>query len=180
MKDDNFWKDRYKDSWDAAAEKEEKIRKIVERECKCECEYVGLGAGTTEYLPGTAKSRGYKKGGSDLHVKGTNIFIEVTGPNIERVGKDDPLWIRPDKIQNAIDHPKNDYWVVHVLKKDFYIRSIHMTEEFKKDFQKGIIKIVHPTIRFTEETYAEVPANSKYVDEIDPMLVAIRKTLGKQ
>ena len=122
------------------ADKEEKIKRIIEGECKCRVEYVGLGAGSTAYLSGSAKSRGFKKGGSDLHVMDTNIFIEVTGPNMESVGEEADLWIRPDKIEYAIAHPENDHWVVHVLKKNFYIRTVHITDGFKEDYKKGHFK----------------------------------------
>lgn len=119
------------------------------------------------------------EGGSDLHVIDTNIFIEVTGPNIERVGEEAALWIRPDKIAHAITHPENDHWIVHVLKKNFYIRTVRITNDFKEDFKKGLFEIVHPTIRGTEETYAAVPAGSKYVNKIEPLFEAINRTKTK-
>jgi hypothetical protein len=175
MGDYDYWKPDYEDSWPVSAEKEEKIRVIIEKECKCDVEYAGLGAGTTKYLTGPARSRGFEKGGSDLHVKGTSVFIEVTGPNTERVGEEDDLWIRPDKIQHYINHPENDNWVVHVLKKNFHIRAIHITDDFKEDYKNGRFEIVHPFINFKRETYVAVPAESKYVKEIEPIFEAIKK-----
>jgi hypothetical protein len=177
MNDENYWKDRYKDFWDEAAKKEENVKKFIEKKCDCECEYVGLGAGTTQYLSGSAKSQGFKKGGSDLHVKGTNISIEVTGPNTDGVGEDAALWIRPDKVQNAIADSKNDHWVVHVLKKNVHMRTIHMNKDFKKAYTE--FEIITPTIRYSEEKYVEIPADSEFVDEIDTLINTIKKALAK-
>ncbi len=177
MVDENYWKEKYKDYWTTAADKEEKVRKIIEKECNCTIEYSGLGAGSAEYLPGSAASRGYKKGGSDLKVKNTNLFIEVTGPNVESVRKDDDLWIRPDKIQNAIRNPENDYWIVHVLKSNFYIRIIHINDEFKNDFRRGAFRLITPRIRDAEEKYIAVPASSKHITNIESLCKAIKKAL---
>jgi hypothetical protein len=179
MKDENFWKNRYADSWPTAADKEEKIRKIIEGECECKVEYAGLGAGSTEYLPGSAKSRGFKKGGSDLHITDTNIYIEVTGPNTETVDDEDDLWIRPDKINYAIDHPENDHWVVHVLKRNFYIRVVHINDKFKDDFRKGHFFIARPPIRGVVETYTAVPADSEHVTEVETLFEAVREATSK-
>ena len=175
MPDYDFWKPHYEDEWPAAAAKEEKIKIIIEKECKCDVDYVGLGTGTTKYLKGSAQSRGFEKGGSDLQVRGTNLFIEVTGPNTENVSEEAVLWIRPDKIQHYINHPENDYWVVHVLKKNFHIRTVHITNDFKEDYKKGHFAIDHPPIRGRIETYTAVPADSKYVEEIQPLFEAVKK-----
>lgn len=174
--DENYWKDRYKDWWDVAADKEEKIKTIIEKECNCECEYAGLGAGSTKYLPGSAKSRGYKKGGSDLYVKDTNIYVEVTGPNVP-VGRHEPLWIRPDKIENAIENRENDYWVVHILPQDFFVRVIHIDGGFKKDYQNDVFELVHPVIRGTREEYVAIPAESKHVTIMEALLESIKEAL---
>jgi len=171
---ENYWKDKYQDFWHIAAEKEEKIKRIIEEECDCICEFSGLGAGSTEYLSGSAKSRGFKKGGSDLKVKNTNIFIEVTGPNVDYVGKEAPLWIRPDKIHNAINNPKNDYWIVHVLKKDFFIRVIHIDNNFKKEFTEGLFKIDRPRIRGIIENYVSIPVDSNHIKDIDFLFQTIQ------
>jgi hypothetical protein len=179
MSNPNYWKDKYKDFWDDAAKKEENVKKLIEKECKCKCRFVGLGAGSTNYLPGSAKLQGFKKGGSDLHVEGTSIFIEVTGPNTDRVGEDAALWIRPDKIQNALADSENDHWVVHVLKKNAHMRTVHMNEDLKIAFKKGELKIITPTIRCAEEKYVEIPAASKYVEEIGSLVIAIQKAIEK-
>jgi hypothetical protein len=103
----------------------------------------------------------------------------VTGPNTERVGEEADLWIRPDKIQYYINHPENDYWVVHVLQKNFHIRTVHITNDFKEDYKKGHFAICHPFFRDRTETYTAVPADSKYVEEIQPLFEAINRASKK-
>jgi hypothetical protein len=178
VSNDDFWKNRYKSYWGIAATKEEKVKTLIERECNCSCKDAGLGTGQTTFLSGTAKSRGFEKGSSDLHVEKTNIFVEVTGPNLDSVGKDAGLWVRPDKIEYAIRHPENDVWVVHVLQKDFFLRAIHLDEDFKKDYKNGEVKIVHRFIRGTQETMTEIPANSKHVVAFDQLCSAIKTALS--
>jgi hypothetical protein len=175
--DANYWKDKYQDSWSDAATKEENIRTLIEKECNCTCEYAGLGAGKTEFLSGTAKSRGFEKGGSDLHVEDTNLYVEVTGPNVLSVDKSADLWVRPDKIENAIKHSENDYWVVHVLKKDSYMRVIHINDNFKKDYQNKKFKIIHPWTGRAVETYVAIPADSKHVEAITVLFDAVKKAV---
>lgn len=177
---ENYWKEKYKPFWGIAAKKEDKIKLIIEKECNCTCQYSGLGAGSTEYLPGSAESRGYERGGSDLKVMGTNIFVEVTGPNVDYVGKEAPLWIRPDKVQNAIDNPKNDVWVVHVLQKDFFIRVIHIDNKFKNALLNNQFKIDSPVIRGARESYISIPANWKYITNIESLCSSIQKALAQK
>ena len=178
MSNDDFWKNPYSPYWGISATKEEKVKTVIEKESNCVCEYVGLGTGETTFLHGSAKSRGFEKGGSDLHAEKTNIFIEVTGPNSDYVGKAEALWVRPDKIENAVSHPEKDVWVVHVLQKDFFLRAIHLDENFKKDYKNGEFRIVRPIIRVIRETYAEIPANSKHVVAFDQLCSAIKTTLS--
>ena len=178
MFDENFWKKKYGPlSWKAGSTKEEKVKDIIEEECKCTCELTGLGAGKTDFLEGSAKSQGYEKGESDIRVNDTNIGVEVTGPNVDYVGKSAVLWVRPDKIEYAISHPEKDGWVVHVLKKDFYMRAIHLDESFIKDYQNKKFEIVHPRIKGVVETYVEIPACSEHVTNIENLFDTINKAI---
>ena len=149
--------------------------KFIEKECNCNCNYVGLGAGSKKFLPGSAKSRGFKRGGSDLEIEGTNLCIEVTGPNIYYVKAYADLWIRPDKIKYAIDNIEKDCWVVHVLKNNFLLRTIHLNDDFKKDYNNDAFKEIHPPIRGTVETYIAIPANSNHVQDFTILIKAIQK-----
>ena len=181
MFDENFWKKKYGPlSWKAGSTKEEKVKDIIEEECKCTCELTGLGAGKTDFLEGSAKSQGYEKGESDIRVNDTNIGVEVTGPNVDYVGKAAGLWVRPDKIQYAINHPEKDSWVVHVLKKNFYMRAIHFDASFVNDYQNQKFEIVRPQIKGSVETYVEIPANSEHVLNVENLFDTINRVLKQK
>jgi hypothetical protein len=170
----DYWKVRYQQYWDKASAKEEIIKQLIEGECGCECEYCGLGAGSATFLSGSAKSRGFTKGGSDLHIVDTPIYLEVTGPNVPSVQIDAGLWIRPDKIEYAIKYPDKDCWVVHVLERNKIIRVIHLNDAFLKKYQAKHFKIVTPWIRRTQERYCEIPANSPFVQIFEALLSTIK------
>jgi hypothetical protein len=169
--DKNFWKDRYKDSWDKAAQKEKMIIEQIESRTGKTVELVGLGAGTTNYLSGSAADHNSVKGDADLYIKDADTFIEVTGPNI-RVNPSDALWIRPDKIQNALTKIGNGvgkgHFVIHVIeRKDTgqnLIRVIPISSELNR------FPTINPRIRGTIETYKEVPANYNRIISFDEFL----------
>ncbi|MDQ1592882.1 MAG: hypothetical protein QOG71_3509 [Pyrinomonadaceae bacterium] len=157
MSNENFWKDQYQQSWEKANLRERRIIERIKEETGRDTLTVGLGAGSTEYLAGSAASRGLERGGADLHVSGSNIFLEVTGPQTKAVKFDAPLWIRPDKIQNARRHyPEHDTWVIHWLEKDGTLRVIQLNQEFFSALDNGEFPIVHPRIRGNIETYHEI------------------------
>jgi hypothetical protein len=178
--DYNYWKDAYQSYWGIAKSKEDNVKKIVQEICKCKCEFVGLGAGREDYLPGSAKSRSFEKGGSDLHVCGTNIYIEVTGPNIDSVDEKADLWIRPDKIEYARNNPDKNCWIVHALKKRFLLRAINLNKDFLRQYENNKFRLVHPRIRGLTETYTAVPANSPYIQDIENMFSFIELEINKK
>lgn len=102
-RNENYWKDRYQGTWDRSAQREAKLAEYLEQKTGLQIESSGLGAQSTEYIPGSAAKNGFEKGDADLHVVGTNVYIEVTGPLEKNVGPERPLWFRPDKIKNAIN-----------------------------------------------------------------------------
>lgn len=164
MSDPNFWKDQYSHTWQRASARETAIIERIKRETGRAVSPCGLGAGSDEYLSGTAASRGYEKGSADLQVLGTNIYLEVTGPQSKAVVLTAPLWIRPDKLQNARTHyPDHETWVIHWLERDGTLRVICLDGEFFRLLEKGAFKTATPLIRGARETYIEIPANSSFV-----------------
>jgi len=121
-------------------------------------------------------SFGAERGGSDWKVKNTNIFIEVTGPNI-KIGLEKPLWIRPDKIHAAREHPERDTWVVHCTHDNKTMRVIYLDQNFFREMDNNRFKIISPFIRGTKETYLEVPAHSEFVESIGLLVTSIRENL---
>lgn len=169
--DSNFWKDRYKDSWDKAAQKEKMVIQLIESKTGKKVELYGLGAGSTEYLSGSASDNNSTKGDADLYIKEADTFIEVTGPNI-KVNKSDALWIRPDKIENALAKIKNGigkgHFVIHVIEikdsSETLIRVVPITAELNN------FPIIEPRIRGTVERYREIPATYGKLMSFDDFL----------
>ena len=100
--DENYWKDAYQDTWDESSKREKRLKVYLERLTGMKCEESGLGAGSSQYISGSAARNGYQKGDADFLIQGTSIYIEVTGPLVKTVQPTAPLWFRPDKLNNAI------------------------------------------------------------------------------
>ena len=95
--DENYWKDAYKNTWDESSKREKRLMTYLEKLTGVMCSESGLGAGSSEYISGSAARNGYQKGDADFLIEGTNIYIEVTGPLVKTVQPSAPLWFRPDK-----------------------------------------------------------------------------------
>lgn len=164
MSDPNFWKDQYQHSWSQSQQKEHMIARRIEAETGHNVVPIGLGAGSDQYLPGTAKAQGFERGGADLQIDGTNIVLEVTGPLSKRVGPQSPLWLRPDKVSSArAHHPDLETWVIHHLAQNGLMRVICLNDDFFRYQDMGVFPMVQPTIRGARETYLEIPSNHSVI-----------------
>ncbi len=176
MSDPDFWKHQYQHAWAKASQREKTIKARIFNESGEQVEFVGLGAGSAAFLSGTAASQGYQKGDADLYVVGTNIFLEVTGPQSRSVRLEDPLWIRPDKVTNARTHfPGRETWVVHWLERDGTLRVIPLDQAFFDLIDQNAFQIVHPVIRGTRETYFAVPASHPCVKSWDTLIARLKQ-----
>ena len=123
MSDENYWKSRYSNTWNAASKREAYIASLIEQKTGKKVQLTGLGAGSTEFISGSAARHGQEKGAPDLNIVGTNIYIEVTGPQSNYVKSHAPLWVRPDKVAHAEKNLSNQKtWVVHCLADNETIR----------------------------------------------------------
>lgn len=162
--DPNFWKNKYKQTWSQSEERENMIVLRILNETGKKSEFVGLGAGLDTYLSGTAESQGHTKGQSDIHILETNIYIEVTGPLVNTVKEDAPLWVRPDKVKSAnTKFPTCETWIVHHLSFNNLIRVVSLDNKFFNRFINNDFLIIHPRIRGEVETYIEILANDECV-----------------
>jgi hypothetical protein len=169
--DPNYWKRRYQQLWAASASKEQTITKLLEEATGRSIQIVGFGAGSKDFLDGTAQEHGRALGDADLHIVGTNIFIEVTGPISERVDRDADLWIRPDKIEAARAQSKTRKTVVlHHLARTGEIRVISLNHQFFFRYDGNMYRQVHPTIRGTRETYVAIPADDVTVRPLESLI----------
>ncbi len=171
--DKDYWKRKYKDSWEMTAAKEEMVKEHLEKHGGCRLIPHGLGSLSRDFLPGNAESQGYKKGDPDFLVEGTNILIEVTGPNTD-VPIDAALWVRPDKIKNAISDETRQHWIVHVMLREKLLRVIRIDHDFKFKYDRNEFKVVNPIIRGVRETYVEIPASCPCVQPIDILVAEIK------
>lgn len=166
-KDYNYWKNKYSFLWENSASREEMVKTIIEKETGMEVEYFGTGAGTTDFIDGKSK----EKGNPDLHVKGTDIYIEVTGPFSDRVRAGSPLWFRPDKLNYAYTHRfETNEFLVNNFKNAGIWYVIHFDDDTIAYSEQAMInkddyKLVQPNIRGTKEKYREVNSNTKYVSD---------------
>lgn len=173
--DANFWKDRYKDHWDKAAQKEKMVIDKIERETGKKVELYGLGAGSTEFLSGSASDHNFTKGDADLYIKDVDFFIEVTGPNI-KVPPSAALWVRPDKIENALRKIRQGigkgHFIVHVIERSdcdqTLIRVIPIIPELQ------FLSTINPRIRGTVETYKEIPSTYQNIMSFEEFISLIQ------
>ena len=177
---DDFWKEAYKGLWPAASKREEALAQFIQSTTGYEAKLNGLGAGTDEFLHGSAAHNGYEKGDADFQVTDTNIFLEITGPLSDKVGANQPLWFRPDKIVNARNNilKNHDTFLVHNCPMGNVWRVIHIDSNFLNRIDAGIYPIVHKYIRGNRETYYEIPANDDCIFDIS-FLIEYIKNYGK-
>ncbi len=173
--DADYWKRLYQQSWDIASKREQAVIQRILQETGKIAVFVGLGAGSADFHSGTAASQGFEKGGADLQIADTNIYLEVTGPQVKSVTLDKPLWLRPDKIENAQSHEDHDTWVVHWLERDGTLRVIHLDQQFFQSYDSNELPIVRPTIRGVTERYVEIQARHRYVKSWDVFIAYVKK-----
>ena len=180
VEDKEFWKKKYENKWDQAAKKEDALAKLLTKATAKEVVEVGLGAGTADFIKGSAKDNGHEKGDADLYVKGTNIYVEVTGPLSNFVNRNADLWFRPDKIENAINNMnQHDTFLAHFLPKEALWRIIHVDEFFVNNYRSGKYRIGTEIIRETQETYCHVPSTDAGICSIQYLISYIRN-YGKE
>ena len=170
MENPNFWKEKYSFLWDPASKREEIIKKFIEQ-LGYKVEYYGLGAGTTNFISGSARDNDKEKGAPDLHIVGTNIFIEVTGSFGKNTKAEDPIWIRTDKLDYAHKHrfENEEFFVVNYKFADVWY-VIHynneLIEHIRATKEKTDFRTIHPFIKRCRETFVEIDSQSKYVQDL--------------
>lgn len=172
--DENYWKDAYRNTWDASSQREKNLMRYLERMAGVQCIESGLGAGSSQYISGSAARNGYQKGDADFSIKDTNIYIEVTGPLVKSVKPSDPLWFRPDKLENAIRNREHDVFLAHHCMSADLWRIIHIDEEFKRRFNTGEFRVVTPFIRGRRERYAEIEADDRCLCDLNYLVTYLK------
>lgn len=172
---ENYWKDAYQNTWDESSKREKRLMAYLEKLTEMKCAESGLGAGSSMYISGSAARNGYQKGDADFLVQGTNVYIEVTGPLVTTVQPTDPLWFRPDKLNNAIKNSNHDVFLVHHCMSVDLWRVIHVDQEFKQRFREYQFKVVTPYIRGRRERYVEIEINDRCIRNLDYLVAYLKK-----
>ena len=161
----DHFKKKYMSSWEFSVKKESFVKVMIEELCGRQCLFEGLGTHSNRFIPGSAEQNGYMKGAPDIKIQGTNISIEVTGPN--KLGMDiaDDLWILPSKICNALMAVDRDSWLCHLLPFDFsgtnfFVRFIHLSgKPFLDSLENNEFVQFGRMINGSVECFFAIPAN---------------------
>lgn len=172
---ENYWKDAYQNTWDVSSQREKRLKMYLEKMTGMQCIESGLGAGSSQYISGSAERNGYQKGDADFWIEGTNIFIEVTGPLVKSVKPTDPLWFRPDKLNNAIRNSDHDVFLVHHCMSVDLWRVIHVDQEFRQRFRNYQFRVVTRCIRDRQERYVEIETDDRCVHGLNYLVVYLKK-----
>lgn len=172
---ENYWKDAYQDTWDESSKREKRLMTYLEKLTGMKCSESGLGAGSSQYIPGSAARNGYQKGDADFLIEGTNVYIEVTGPLVTSVQPTAPLWFRPDKLNNAIKNSNHDVFLAHHCMAADLWRVIHVDQEFKQRFRRYQFRVVTPYIRGRRERYVEIDTNDRCIQNLDYLVEYLSK-----
>lgn len=175
---ENYWKEAYKETWDESSKRERRLMTYLEESTGMQCTAAGLGAGSTQYISGSAARNGYQKGDADFVIDGTNIYIEVTGPLVRTVKPEAPLWFRPDKLNNAIMNYRHDIFLAHHCMSADLWRVIHIDEEFKERFRENQFREVNPIIRGRRERYVEISADDRCIRDLEYLVMYLREMRG--
>lgn len=167
--DKDYWKKAYQDMWEDSSKREIALARWIERLTGRRVEIIGLGAGTSEFISGSAEEHGHDKGDADLHIIDTNLYVEVTGPLTSKVPASDPLWFRPDKFNNAVKHARlgHDTFFAHHCPAENLWRVIHIDQPLIDRLLRHEFPVIHPRIRGRVEDYVEVPAKDSCVQPLE-------------
>ena len=167
--DENYWKRNYQNKWGLSEKRENDMIDWIKSNTGLTAEPSGLGAGTSQFIDGSAERNGHQKGDADLHIVNTDLYIEVTGPLTDRVSIDKPLWFRPDKFENAISNIQNGhdtFFAHHCPSKDLW-RIIHIDETIVARYNRSEFKIVYPMINGAREKYVEIDSHDRCIRSLE-------------
>lgn len=171
MKDMDFYKRKYADSWDQSASKEKRVARMITDGTRKMVAAVGFGAGSTDFITGTAASNGFEKNYPDLAIDGTPVLVEVTGPLTNHVDPSDPLWIRPGKLDFARGRlAVRTVWIVHHIVKGDLFRAIRLNRGFFEALDRGEFRTINPIVRGSRTQFVEIESNHSVVVSFERMI----------
>lgn len=75
--DKNYWKEAYKEYWEISSKKEIFVKELIESKTGFKTLEVGLGAGSEDFLSGSASDYSLTKGDADLYVIVPDTYLQV-------------------------------------------------------------------------------------------------------
>lgn len=119
----NNIKEAFKHQWTLSSKKELFIHDyITQNTINLTPTFIGLGAGTDEYIDHKDQPADHVKGTADIFIPQTNTYIEITGPNVQ-VHENDSIWINSIKLNNSYTKLKQDPTSSHIV--------VHFNTNFK-------------------------------------------------
>jgi hypothetical protein len=167
VRDWNHYKKAYSGEWDAGNRRERLVADTLER-LGLEPQLEGLGAGSSEFIPGRAQAHGKEIAAPDIYLPETEVYVEVTGTNVGWVRPDEDIRVRPDKFEAGLATTDADHWVVHVLDGPALVRCIELTRDTCEKFVGEGTSI--DTRHDTDETYVEIDPDHDCVEPVTTLL----------
>ena len=158
------------------------MKELIESKTGFKTLEVGLGAGSEDFLSGSASDYGLTKGDADLYVIVPDTYVEVTGPNIS-VKPEDTLWIRPDKVKNSFNKQKAGkgklHVIVHIAKikpnGNIAIRVIMLNKTFFEACRKKEFPLIQRNIRGLQETYLKLPPKHETIISFEEFIALLKQ-----
>ena len=122
------FRNKYKNHWRISNEREKSVRRLLSK-FGYELEPFGFMAESDEYFDPKKHKTGnnFEQGRPDYKIVGTNKLVEVTGTD-SQVSPMADLWVRPDKVTYAKNHPEYKVILIHVLDHMYLYRWMYMLD----------------------------------------------------
>ncbi len=143
----NYWREIYKTEWHNGSLRVKIIKEMIQgifplKDLKIEEGF--MGESNQEILIGNPVT--HQKGEPDFYVKhrGKTLFnVEITGSFVNI--KDSEMWIRPDKVQWAKEHPEPRTWAFFVYKDKILRFCVNEADDYpiEQRTPNGVIERFH-------------------------------------
>jgi hypothetical protein len=166
-KESFIWKNLYgKQAWEKEQVRLKHVSKWLDTYIKgIVVKITGFGAGSSEII----KEHPKDKGEPDIQVLSGKtdkvlMYLEVTGTE-RKVGND--YWLRPDKIEYAVNHPEKDVWFALHYADDQKIIWIKPSLEKKYPYIEKNLKGAIEHFVIFDDNSPEVKTSQEFKDYLD-------------
>jgi len=172
-----FWKKVYgPDSWEKEKVRIGRVKNIIEGiDPRVSVKITGFGADSTEFIA----EHPPESGKPDLEIVSkqniqlTLMQVEVTGTEMMRGTA--AYWVRPDKLNYAINHPDEDIWVIlhYAMPKE---RFVFIKPDLTKKYPRAEKRIHGATEHYVEffDSSSEVVSQAEFTTHLKNKLDNIK------